>query len=135
MMTKVADRDDRRLLSMAERAMEMAISPFSSLKVGSAILAKDGRVFTGCNIENPSLMLTLCAERVALYKALSEGVREFEAIAVVSSFGSPILPCGVCRQVLFEFAPSLVVVVEEDAHIRSIPIGELLPHPFRYERR
>lgn len=131
----MADNGSRRLVSMAERAMEMAIAPFSSLKVGSAILAGDGRVFTGCNIENPSLMLTVCAERVALYKALSEGVIEFKAMAVVSSSGKPTFPCGVCRQILFEFAPSLAVIVKNGGEIRSIPIERLLPYPFRYERR
>ncbi len=122
------------LIRDAERAMEQAIAPFSSLKVGSAILSGDGRVFTGCNIENPSLTLTICAERVALYKALSEGARDFRAIAVVSSSGRATFPCGPCRQILFEFCPSLVVVVKEGEEIRTLSIKELLPSPFIYER-
>ena len=93
-----------KLVSMALEAMQRAYAPYSGYKVGAALLCADGRVFQGCNIENASFGLTNCAERTAMFKAVSEGTREFTAIAIASRDAAP-WPCGACRQVLNEFAP------------------------------
>ena len=92
---------DQELISQAAQAREHAYAPYSRYAVGAALLTRSGRVYTGCNVENASYSLTLCAERVALFKAVSEGEREFQAIAIVTSNGGS--PCGACRQVLAEF--------------------------------
>ena len=90
---------------------DRAYAPYSHFQVGAALLAKDGRVFTGCNVENATYGATICAERTAVTKAVSEGVREFEKIAIVASSGEYAAPCGICRQVLFEFMPEGKVAV------------------------
>ncbi len=118
------------LLASAGEAMGRSIAPYSGFKVGAALLAESGETVTGCNIENQSLMLTVCAERIALFKALSEGHREFRALAVVSSEGDECFPCGSCRQLLWEFAPGLAVYLSSAEGIKKYSIGELLPHPF-----
>lgn len=125
---RVGDIED--LISRAEKAMSGAIAPYSGFKVGAALLASDGSIHTGCNIENPSLMLALCAERVALLKALSEGRTAFKAMAVVSEEGDYCFPCGACRQMLFEFAPALAVYLKSDKGIKGFRVEELLPHAF-----
>ena len=129
--------ENRELVRMAIAARENAYTPYSHFKVGAALLAKDGRVFTGCNIECASYSPTNCAERTALFKDVSEGAREFSAIAVVgwkegekcTSFAAP---CGVCRQMLFEFCgPDMPVIMaksEEDTLVMTL--GELLPVGF-----
>ncbi|MCZ7541937.1 MAG: cytidine deaminase [Anaerolineae bacterium] len=98
----------RRLVEAALAARQRAYSPYSSYAVGAALLTASGAVYTGCNIEIASFGATVCAERTAVFKAVSEGERDFRAIAVVTSNGAA--PCGICRQVLFEFAPALIVV-------------------------
>lgn len=118
------------LLNRAAGAMELALAQCSGFRVGAALLAAGGRVYTGCNIENPSLMLTLCAERVALYKAISEGARSFEAIAIVCSEDRPCAPCGPCRQALHEFAPGIQVYLRSSAGVVKYTEAELLPNPF-----
>ena len=97
--------------------------------VGAALLTEDGKVFIGCNIENAAYGNTLCAERTALVKAVSEGYRKFTKIAIASS-GSAPYPCGACRQSLYEFAPGLEVLVTWDGHVERAPLSELLPHGF-----
>ncbi|MGM9916002.1 cytidine deaminase [Anaerotignum sp.] len=125
---------DRELVSMAKEAMEHAYAPYSHFKVGAALLAKDGRVFKGCNIENASYGATNCAERTAIFKAVSEGVREFEAIAIVASSGAYASPCGICRQVLFEFLPDGKVILDsEEKGMATFSVQELLPFGFRGE--
>lgn len=125
---------DRELVSMAKEAMEHAYAPYSHFKVGAALLAKDGRVFKGCNIENASYSATNCAERTAIFKAVSEGVREFEAIAIVASSGDYASPCGICRQVLFEFMPDGKVILDsEEKGMATFSVQELLPFGFRGE--
>lgn len=118
------------LLRRADEAASRAMAPYSGLKVGAALMASDGAVYTGCNIENPSLMLTICAERVALYKALSEGANAFRAIAIVCSVDRECTPCGPCRQLLAEFAPEAAVYLRSSAGIRKYTVAEFLPHPF-----
>ena len=123
------------LMEAAARAREFAYSPYSGYCVGAALLTADGRIFTGCNVENASFSATNCAERTAIFKAVSEGAREFAAIAVVGGRRgetSPFCaPCGVCRQVLAEFGSAdLVVLLGTPEDIRVHTLGELLPFSF-----
>ncbi len=97
------------LLIHARQARESAYAPYSRFAVGAALLAKSGRVFTGCNVENLSFGLTSCAERNAIFAAVAAGEREFDAVAIVADSKSPVSPCGACRQVLAEFAPGLLI--------------------------
>lgn len=125
---------DRELVILAKEAMENAYAPYSHFKVGAALLAKDGRVFQGCNIENASYGATNCAERTAIFKAVSEGYREFEKIAIVASSGEYASPCGICRQVLFEFLPEGKVILDSDEKgMVTFTVRELLPLGFRGE--
>jgi cytidine deaminase len=121
------------LIQKAEDAMTHSRAPYSGFKVGAALLADNGTVYAGCNIENPSLMLSTCAERIALLKALSEGAERFSAIAIVSGDGKECFPCGSCRQLLREFAPGITVCVKSDQGVNLFSIDELLPHPFEKE--
>jgi cytidine deaminase len=122
---------DAELIARARAARAFAYAPYSDFAVGAAVLTADGRVFTGCNIENASYGLTMCAERVALFKAISEGVREFRRLAIVADTEVLISPCGACRQVLWEFAPDLVLISANRAgEVRVHPLRALLPEPF-----
>jgi len=118
-------------VAAAVGARGRAYAPYSEFAVGAALLSKGGRVFTGCNVENASYGLTVCAERVALFKAVSEGVREFEAIAVACG-DTPCSPCGACRQALREFAPDLKVVLAdaEGRKWETTTLSQLLPRAF-----
>ena len=120
---------DGMLYQAARDAMKNAYVPYSNYRVGAALLAKDGRVFTGCNVENAAYGNTLCAERTALVKAISEGVREFTKIAIAAS-GSAPFPCGACRQSLYEFAPGLEVLVTWDGIEKKTTLAALLPEGF-----
>ena len=123
--------DSDRLVDAAREARERAIAPYSKFKVGAALLARDGRVFTGCNVENASYGLTVCAERVALLKALSEGVRDFTRLVVVADTKSPTPPCGPCRQLVWEYAGDIPVVMANlDAVTGEHQMRDLLPLPF-----
>ncbi|WP_304507323.1 cytidine deaminase [Anaerotignum sp.] len=126
--------ENQELVVLAKKAMEQAYAPYSKFKVGAALLAKDGRVFLGCNVENASFGATICAERTAMTKAISEGVREFEKIAVVASSGDYAAPCGICRQVLYEFMPEGEVVLDSFTEgMKVMKLKELLPMGFRGE--
>jgi cytidine deaminase len=119
------------LVAAARAARERAIAPYSGFKVGAALLARSGRVFGGCNVENASYGLTVCAERVALLKALSEGEREFTMIAVVADTQSPTPPCGPCRQLLWEYCGDIPVVMANlTATVGQHQMRDLLPLPF-----
>lgn len=119
----------KNLLQQAIEAREPAYAPYSGYKVGAALLASNGKIYRGCNIENAAYGPSVCAERTAIFKAVSEGEREFEAIAVVTADGG--MPCGVCRQVLREFAPNLVVIVGNlEGRYRVFTLPDLLPHSF-----
>ena len=121
---------DADLLALARLAMENSYCPYSHYAVGAALLSADGRVFQGCNIENASFGLTNCAERTALFKAVSEGARDFTAIAIASN-GSAPYPCGACRQALNEFAPGLrVLVTWGEGEVDETTLPALLPHGF-----
>lgn len=118
-------------MRLARAALRHAHSPYSGVRVGAALLAADGRVFTGCNVENASYGLTICAERTAVARAVSEGARRFAAIAIASSTKEPLMPCGACRQTLQEFAPDLrVLVVGPRGVLLERNLGALLPHAF-----
>lgn len=120
---------DERLLALAREAKLRSYSPYSHFAVGAALLCEDGRVFQGCNIENASFGLTNCAERTAVFKAVSEGATSFTAIAIASDGTAP-WPCGACRQVLNEFAPGIRVLVTWDDQVDEMPLSGLLPHGF-----
>ena len=122
---------DEQLIKLARAAKANSNAKFSGFHVGSALLTAGGKVYTGCNLENLSLSLSICAERVALYKALSEGERAFVKIAVVCDSSANCSPCGACRQALYEFAPSIQVIMEDKGRgLKSLNISELLPYPF-----
>lgn len=130
--------DRRELIDIALEARQMAYTPYSHHKVGAALLTKDGKVYRGCNIESASYTPSNCAERTAFFKAVSEGEREFEAIAIVGGFeDSPVLrlcaPCGVCRQVMMEFCdPETfeIILCDEKNELHTYKLEELLPLGF-----
>lgn len=122
---------DKELINHAKKAMQNAYAPYSHFKVGAALLDKNGTVFLGCNIENASYGATCCAERTAVFKAISEGVTTFEKIAIVSDSKKLTPPCGICRQVLLEFMPEGAVILEnEKGEIKTYTVKELLPVGF-----
>ncbi len=119
------------LARLAAEARERAHAPFSEFKVGAALRATTGEVVTGCNIENASYGLTMCAERVAVFKAVSEGLRSFDAIAVVAQSGRPTAPCGPCRQILWELCGDIWVhIADVGGGTLTRRMRELLPLPF-----
>jgi cytidine deaminase len=123
--------DDLKLLEIARQARERAYVPYSKFKVGAALLCKDGTVVTGCNVENASYGLTCCAERTAIFKAVSEGWREFKAIAVIGDTEGVCAPCGACRQVMAEFAPKMRVIIGNLAgQAVTMSVSEILPLAF-----
>lgn len=127
------DIDNKELFRMAVAAEKNSYAPFSNFHVGAALLSVDGRVFTGVNVENSSLGATICAERTACTKAVSEGVREFTKIAI-SGNGGEAWPCGICRQFLYEFAPDLRVITGADEdHLQDKSLSEILLDGFRVE--
>ena len=122
--------DNKELIRLALDAMARAYAPYSGFKVGAALLTSTGKVYTGCNIENISYGASICAERTAVFKAISEGEREFLRLAVVSSSGEITFPCGICRQVLNEFMPEGEIVVYGGGREEVYTVSELLPHNF-----
>ncbi|ATW27321.1 cytidine deaminase [Candidatus Formimonas warabiya] len=103
--------DDRSLLALAEQAKEKAYAPYSQFRVGAALLTEEGKLFTGCNVENASYSLTNCAERTAVFSAVAAGCRNFSALAVTSDAQTYTYPCGACRQVLIEFNPDMKIIM------------------------
>ena len=123
--------DNEYLISYAKKAMGNAYSPYSGFSVGAAILTTEGEVFTGCNVENASFGATICAERCAVMKAVSEGYTSFEKIAIVSSENDLTYPCGICRQFLSEFMEDGIVVVQDKTgNIKEYSLNELIPFAF-----
>jgi cytidine deaminase len=119
------------LIAAAKQARENAHAPFSNFRVGAALRAKSGRVYGGCNVENASYGLTCCAERVAIFKAVSEGEHGFDAIAVVTDTDTLTPPCGACRQLIWEFCGDVPVVLANlKGKIEYERSGKLLPRPF-----
>lgn len=125
------NKNYNKLITEAEKARKRAYAPYSKFKVGAAVLSADGKIFTGCNIENASIGLALCAERVAIFKAISEGSTKFKAIAIIGDTDKPCSPCGACRQVISEFGediPLIMANLKGDVKIKKIK--ELLPEAF-----
>lgn len=121
-----------QVIEAALLAAENAYVPYSQFRVGAALLTKEGKVFQGCNIENASFGLTNCAERTAIFKAASEGHRDFTCLSVYGDTKDPISPCGACRQVMVEFfkSDSKVILIAEDKSTVEMTVGELLPYSF-----
>lgn len=122
--------DYKKLVEMAYEAMDYAYAPYSKFKVGAALLTKSGKVYTGCNVEIASFGATNCAERTAIYKAISEGEMAYTAIAVVSSSKEFTYPCGICRQVIVEFGKDIDIVVANETDYTVMSIDDLLPKSF-----
>ena len=126
--------DLESLISASRAAMEKAYAPYSGFKVGAAVLGGSGGIYAGCNVENASYGLTICAERVAVFNAVSAGEKEIRAVAIANTTGKPAFPCGACRQVLAEFAPSdgkMEIHLVSDEGIETHTLAELLPHAFK----
>jgi cytidine deaminase len=119
------------MAALALEARERAHAPYSRFKVGAALKTRTGEIVTGCNLENASYGLSMCAERVAVFKAVSEGLDDFDAIAVVADSKRLVPPCGPCRQILWEYCGDLIVhMVDTKGRSRTVRLGELLPMPF-----
>ena len=138
-MAKLTEKKKRELAETALAMRKMAYVPFSGHPVGATLLDKDGQVFTGCNVDNSSYSPTICAERTAFVKAVSEGVREFEAIAIAGGFGEVpetyCAPCGVCRQVMVEFCSKSfkVILVKTPDDCKEYTLEEIMPLGFKIE--
>lgn len=131
--TSIEDSGFALLAQKAREAMENAYCPYSNYRVGAAVLTDGGRIYSGCNIENGSYGATNCAERTAIFKAVSEGERQFSALAIFAEEGSaPPFPCGICRQVLSEFcSPDMpIIVFDGEKSVYNISLEELLPFAF-----
>ncbi|MGQ9662755.1 MAG: cytidine deaminase [Kiritimatiellia bacterium] len=133
------EREVLNLLEKARAVGEAAYSPYSGLRVGAALLAEDGQIFCGCNVENASYGITLCAERAALASAIAAGVRRFRALAVVAQSAELAYPCGTCRQALKEFCedrlPIYVARASRLSRFERVGLGQLLPKAFRFRRQ
>lgn len=127
--------EDQMLIEKAKQAQQFAYAPYSLFLVGAAVLTESGKVYTGCNIENASFGATNCAERTAIFKAVSEGEKKIKKIAITSNSGKLTFPCGICRQVLTEFMEKEgIVLLESDGAIQKFRWSELLPHAFCLEQ-
>jgi cytidine deaminase len=129
-MSKLSEEERCALIELANEARRRAYAPYSNYQVGAALRTKSGRIFTGCNVENAAYPTGMCAERVAVFKAVSEGEREFEVIAVATSNGGS--PCGGCRQVLAEFGLDTIVVIADGQNrlVQETTVSGLLPGAF-----
>jgi cytidine deaminase len=125
------------LLAAARKARSRAYAPYSEFPVGAAVLGANGRIYSGCNVENASLGLTCCAERSAIFAMIAAGEREVREVLVVGDTGKVLPPCGACRQVMAEFAPPSAVVhmCDRTGAGRSVTVAELLPHVFRLKKK
>ena len=123
-------QDVQQLIECAIEARQQSYSPYSNFAVGAALLCEDGTIYKGCNIENASYGLTNCAERTAIFKAISEGHRKFKALAVVADTEGPCSPCGACRQVMKEFKIPTIIMANLMGHMEIVSIEDLLPFSF-----
>ena len=126
----MTELETQKLMDCAIKARENAYSPYSHFAVGAALLCEDGTLYEGCNIENASYGLTNCAERTAIFKAVSEGHTKFKALAVVADTEGPCAPCGACRQVMAEFKIPLIIMGNLMGNIKIVTMEELLPFSF-----
>ena len=124
------NEEDRKLIEAAKRAREFSYSPYSEFAVGAAVLARNGKIYTGCNIENQSLGLSNCAERTAIFQAVSNGERELLALAVAAAGDKPVSPCGACRQVIAEFDIPRIIMSNMAGDTQVMSAAELLPGAF-----
>jgi cytidine deaminase len=122
-----------QLIEEARKAREFAYAPYSGFQVGAALMAKDGKVFCGCNVEVSNFSATICAERTAVVKAVSEGYQEFVAVAVIADRPVPVSPCGQCRQTLYQFGPDMDVIMAttQGDEIEVMKLSDLLPRASR----
>jgi cytidine deaminase len=121
---------DNKLIDAASDARRLAYAPYSGFQVGAALATSAGKIYTGCNVENVSLGLTICAERSAIATAIAQGDKDFVAIAVVTAGKKPAVPCGACRQVMAEFNPSMkIIAATVDGKVQEFDLAELLPFP------
>lgn len=126
------DINYNEMLDIAKKASENAYAPFSKFIVGACVLTSGGKYYSGCNVENSSYGLTICAERCAIFKAVSDGEKEIQAVAIYSPNTDECYPCGACRQVIFEFATeNLVVITEKNGEPKVDSIKDLLPYGFK----
>ncbi|RYL90405.1 cytidine deaminase [Sporolactobacillus sp. THM19-2] len=127
--------DDRRLIEAAKKAMEKAYVPYSHFHVGAALMTKSGKVITGFNIENAAYSVCNCAERTAIFKAFSEGIKDYTALAVIAESPRPVTPCGACRQVMSELCPKdmRVILANTAGKTQTTTVAELLPGAFNSE--
>ncbi len=123
---------DDELIERAREAREFAYAPYSNFRVGAALVATDGRIFTGCNVENSTYGLAMCAERVAIFKAVSEGAQKISRMAIVAGHERPAPPCGCCRQMVWEFAEGdmKIIIADLSGDRQEYNIEELIPHAF-----
>jgi cytidine deaminase len=124
--------DYKHLIEKAKEARELAYAPYSKFRVGAALLTKTGKIYSGCNIENIGFSPTVCAERTAIFKAVSEGVKEFEAIAIISDLETTVYPCGVCRQVMTEFfePDTPIICADKEGEYKVHKFCEVMPFAF-----
>jgi cytidine deaminase len=124
--------NEKKLIELAKLAYKNSYSPYSKSKVGAALLCKNGKIFTGCNVENASYGLTMCAERVALYNAITAGQKEFTKIAIASNRNREFSPCGACRQALAEFNNDMTVIWQDaKGHLKTSSLSKLMPFAFK----
>ena len=122
--------EDQELVELARKAREFSYSPYSKFKVGAALITNEGKVYSGCNIENASFGITNCAERTAIFKAVSEGAREIDTIAIIADSDEPCSSCGTCRQAMAEFKVKRVIMANLKGEVKAVSLAELLPYSF-----
>ena len=128
--------NDEELISRAHQAQKNAYAPFSLFKVGAALLTENGQIYSGCNVENSTYGATNCAERTAAFTAVCDGARNFQKIVVVTDSEEPLMPCGICRNVLFEFSPNMeIIAVGASGKTERAQLSTLLPKGFRLEKK
>lgn len=129
---KMKAEQKRKLIEASRSALNAAYSPYSKIRVGSAVLTNDGQIFSGCNVENASYGATICAERTAIFKAISEGAKSIKGVVVMTESRKPWAPCGLCRQVILEFASAKtpVILANTKGKQKLLTVGELCPHSF-----
>lgn len=128
--------NDEELITRARNAQKNAYAPFSQFKVGAALLTDDGKIYSGCNVENSTYGATNCAERTAVFTAVCDGARSFQKIVVVTDSEDPIMPCGICRNVLYEFSPNMeIIAVGASGKTERIQLSALFPKGFRLEKK
>ena len=128
--------NDEELITRARNAQKNAYAPFSQFKVGTALLTDDGKIYSGCNVENSTYGATNCAERTAVFTAVCDGARSFQKIVVVTDSEDPVMPCGICRNVLYEFSPNMeIIAVGASGKTERIQLSALFPKGFRLEKK